>query len=62
MWPKTFDSAPPIEPQQVLDAIEVTLEKNTLWVFPGRGTKFSWRMRRWFPGLTWRLVHRIERF
>jgi NAD(P)-dependent dehydrogenase (short-subunit alcohol dehydrogenase family) len=62
VWPKTFDTAPPIEPQQVLDAIEVTLEKDTLWVFPGRGTRFGWRARRWFPGLVWKLVHRTEGF
>jgi NAD(P)-dependent dehydrogenase (short-subunit alcohol dehydrogenase family) len=62
VWPKTFDTAPPIDPQQVLDAIEVTLEKDKLWVFPGRGTKSSWRLRRWFPGLTWKIVHKIEGF
>ena len=62
VWPKVFDSAPPIDPQQVLDAIEVTLEKNNLWVFPGRGTRFGWRLRRWFPGLTWKFVHRAEGF
>ena len=60
VWPKTFDSAPPIEPQDVLDAIEVTLEKNSLWVFPGRGTKTSWRFRRWFPGRLWKMVHKLE--
>jgi NAD(P)-dependent dehydrogenase (short-subunit alcohol dehydrogenase family) len=59
-WPKAFDTAPPIDPQQVLDAIEVTLEKNNLWVFPGRGTRFGWRLRRWVPGLMWKVVHKLE--
>ena len=60
VWPKIFDEAPPIEPQQVLDAIETTLEKDRFWVFPGRGTKLAWRLRRFLPGLFWRRVHQIE--
>jgi NAD(P)-dependent dehydrogenase (short-subunit alcohol dehydrogenase family) len=60
VWPRIFDEAPPIDPQQVLDAIERTLEADRLWVFPGRGTKLAWRMRRWFPGVLWRRVHQIE--
>ena len=61
-WPKILDEAPPIEPQQVLDAIEVALDKNRLWVFPGRGTSLIWRLRRWLPGLMWRRVHALEGF
>ena len=41
--------------------MERALEKGTLFVFPGRGTKTGWRMRRWFPGLVWRRMHQIER-
>ena len=62
VWPKAFDTAPPIEPQLVLDAIEVTLEKDKLWVFPGRGTRLGWRTRLWLPRLTWKFVHRAEGF
>jgi NAD(P)-dependent dehydrogenase (short-subunit alcohol dehydrogenase family) len=50
----------PIAPDQVLDAIESGLEKGQLFVFPGRGTHFGVLMRRWFPGLLWRIVHRVE--
>jgi NAD(P)-dependent dehydrogenase (short-subunit alcohol dehydrogenase family) len=60
VWPRIFDEAPAIEPQVVLDAIETSLEKGRLWVFPGRGTAFGWRTRRWLPGLLWRRVHQIE--
>ena len=60
VWPKAFDSAPPIEPQQVLDAIEVTLQNDSLWVFPGRGTRFGWSLRRWFPESVLKYVHRLE--
>lgn len=50
----------PIEPDQVLDAIENGLEKGTLFVFPGRGTRFGVLMRRFVPGLVWNFDHRVE--
>lgn len=59
--PKMLEQAgKPIAPDQVLDAIESGLEKGQLFVFPGRGTHFGVLMRRWFPGLLWRIVHRVE--
>jgi NAD(P)-dependent dehydrogenase (short-subunit alcohol dehydrogenase family) len=58
--PKVLDQMPPIQPQDVLDAIEGGLEKGQLFVFPGRGTKAAWRLRRFLPGLMWRNVHRVE--
>jgi NAD(P)-dependent dehydrogenase (short-subunit alcohol dehydrogenase family) len=60
VWPKLFDGIDLIEPQVVLDAIESALDKDELWVFPGRGTKFGWRMRRWFPNLMWKQIHKTE--
>lgn len=60
VWPKVFDGAPPIEPQDVLDEIDRTLEKDAFWVFPGNGTKTAWRVRRFFPNLLWKRVHRAE--
>ena len=62
VWPKLFDGVDIIEPQSVLDAIESTLEEDELWVFPGRGTKMGWRMRRWFPRLMWKQIHKAEGF
>ena len=59
-WPKVLDQGQTIEPQVVLDAIEQSLERERLWVFPGRGTALGWRMRRLFPGWIWRMVHRTE--
>ncbi|MFQ5418202.1 MAG: SDR family NAD(P)-dependent oxidoreductase [Myxococcota bacterium] len=61
-WPKIFDEAPPIQPEQVLAEIEKTLESDSFWVFPGRGTKLAWRVRRWLPALMWRRLHRVEGF
>lgn len=60
VWPKLFDEAPAIEPQQVLDDIEKTLERDAFWVFPGRGTALAQRMRRWIPNLLWRRIRRLE--
>lgn len=58
--PKVLDAFPPIRPEAVLDRIERALERGELFVFPGRGTKAGWRMRRWFPGLVWRRFHQLE--
>jgi NAD(P)-dependent dehydrogenase (short-subunit alcohol dehydrogenase family) len=60
VWPKLFEGMEILEPQTVLDAIETTLDKDELWVFPGRGTKLGWRVRRWFPNLVWKQVHKTE--
>jgi NAD(P)-dependent dehydrogenase (short-subunit alcohol dehydrogenase family) len=59
-WPRVLDQAPPIEPREVLDAIDRTLERDEFWVFPGRGTRLGWWARRLLPGLMWRQVHRTE--
>jgi len=58
--PKVLEEMPPLAPQEVLDAIESSLDAGRLWVFPGRGTSVSWRMRRWMPNLLWRRVHKVE--
>ncbi len=60
--PKSIEQAPPIPPEEVLDAIEDALESGRLWVFPGRGTRLVWRLRRFAPGLTWRRMRQIEGF
>lgn len=56
-----FQFMRPMRPERVLDEIEVGLEKKELFVFPGVGTATMWRIRRFFPGLTWSVVSRIER-
>ena len=60
VWPKIFDGMPPLQSQDVLDAIETTLERGDFWVFPGKGTKLGWRLRRWLPGMLWKNVHKTE--
>jgi NAD(P)-dependent dehydrogenase (short-subunit alcohol dehydrogenase family) len=60
VWPKIFDQLPPLDPNDVLAAIEKTLESKSLWVFPGRGTKLGWILRRLMPETLWKNVHKTE--
>ncbi len=62
VWPKVFDQGNHIEPQDVLGAINDSLDRDELFVFPGKQTKMIWRMRRWLPGLIWKNVHDAEGF
>jgi NAD(P)-dependent dehydrogenase (short-subunit alcohol dehydrogenase family) len=62
VMPKTVESMAPIEPQEVLDAIEAALDKGQFWVFPGKGTRRGYLMRRLFPSLIWKGVHQNEGF
>jgi NAD(P)-dependent dehydrogenase (short-subunit alcohol dehydrogenase family) len=59
-WPKMLDSGEAHEPAEILESIEQSLEKGEFWVFPGKQTRLGWRMRRWFPGLMWKQVHKTE--
>jgi NAD(P)-dependent dehydrogenase (short-subunit alcohol dehydrogenase family) len=59
-WPKILDENPPISPEEVLDAIEIGLEKGDFWIFPGKGTKGGWRARRFMPELIWKHIHKTE--
>lgn len=60
VWPKVFDGGEPIAPEDVLKAIDDALEAGELFVFPGKQTKTIWRMRRWFPNMLWKSVHKAE--
>lgn len=58
--PKILEQMPPIEPGAVLDEVERALARGTLWVFPGRGTRLSWWLRRFVPDLVWSRTRRLE--
>lgn len=60
VWPKMLDAGVPHEPAEILEAIEDSLEKGKFWVFPGKDTRRGWTMRRWFPELMWKHVHKTE--
>ena len=58
--PKVLEQGKPIEPGQVLDAIERDLGKGKAFCFPTAQTKLAQILRRLAPGLVWSWVHRIE--
>lgn len=60
IWPKTFDVLPPITAERVVDDVDKAIARKKFWVFPGPASALAWRLRRWFPGLLWWRVHRIE--
>lgn len=61
-WPKLMEMNEGQEatPAQVLAAVEQDLEKGKFWVYVTRETGFGAWMRRVFPGLVWKNIHKIE--
>jgi short-subunit dehydrogenase len=53
-------SLAPIQPDEVLDAIERDLVRGRLFCFPNRQTHLAQVMRRFVPSLVWAGIHRIE--
>ena len=62
VWPKVFDQGEPITPDDVLAAINEAITSGDLFVFPGKQTRMTQRMRRWLPNLLWKNVHKVEGF
>lgn len=62
VWPKILDDNPPIKPEEVLDAVEVSLDKGEFWCLPGKGTRLGYVMRRLLPGAVWQNIHKVEGF
>jgi short-subunit dehydrogenase len=61
--PKILEIGPrAMTPGFVLDAIDRAIEKRRFWVFPGAHTAMGWRLRRFFPGLLWKIGHNTEGF
>jgi NAD(P)-dependent dehydrogenase (short-subunit alcohol dehydrogenase family) len=56
--PPGFDQLPRIRAEEVLDAMELALERRRLFAFPGRGTATVWRLRRLVPGFLWQRIER----
>ena len=62
-WPKMLDeTGDPIAPKTVIDAIEECLDRGRFFVYPTRNAKIGVLMRRFFPGLIWKQVHKVEGF
>lgn len=51
---------PPMAPERVLDAVDRAVAKGRFWVFPGLHTAVGARLRRFLPGVLWRISHRVE--
>jgi NAD(P)-dependent dehydrogenase (short-subunit alcohol dehydrogenase family) len=63
VWPKFLDAAgPPISPRSVIEAIEDCLKKGKFFVYPNRDSRIGVFMRRLFPSLIWKQVHKVEGF
>lgn len=60
VWPKILDDKEPLPPQEVLDCIENSIEKGEFWSYPGKGNKFGIWMRRVFPDVIWKHIHKTE--
>lgn len=60
VWPKILDQNPPIKPEEVIDAMETSLEKGEFWCLPGKGTRMGYIMRRLLPKEVWKAVHKAE--
>jgi NAD(P)-dependent dehydrogenase (short-subunit alcohol dehydrogenase family) len=58
--PKGFEQQPRIRPEEVLDSIELALDRGQLWAFPGRGTPTLWRIRRLLPAVLWKRIDSLE--
>ncbi len=60
-WPKMLDdSGDPIEPKEVLDAVEKALDNNVFFVYPNSTSKWGAIFRRLFPSAIWKQVHKVE--
>ena len=61
-WPKLMveQEGKELTPQQVIDEVEAALVKGQFWVFPGKGTKMGYIMRRLAPNYIWNYVHKLE--
>jgi len=61
-WPKMLDAGGSdyLTPADVINAVEDCLAKDSFMVFPNRDSKIGSLVRRLFPGLIWKQVHKTE--
>ena len=70
LWKQAHDTVVPeltkasetIQPEEVLEDIEKSLEAGKYYSFPGKQTRMGYIMRRLFPGYIWKLAHKVEGF
>jgi NAD(P)-dependent dehydrogenase (short-subunit alcohol dehydrogenase family) len=62
-WPKMLDNSDaPIQPVDVINAIESHLASGKFWVYVGKGAAMGPLVRRFAPGFIWKQNHKIEGF
>jgi NAD(P)-dependent dehydrogenase (short-subunit alcohol dehydrogenase family) len=62
-WPKMLENAEdPIEPIDVINAIEQHLAQGKFWVYVGKGAFMGPLVRRLAPGVIWKQCHKVEGF
>ncbi len=61
-WPKMLDAGKGdfLTPGEVIDSVESCIEQGKFWVFPNKDAKIGSLVRRLFPGLIWKQVHKTE--
>ncbi len=62
VMPKLVESGETLQPEQVIDEIEASLEQGKFFCFPGKGTRIGYVMRRFFPNYIWNYAHKAEGF
>ncbi|MEM1112475.1 MAG: SDR family oxidoreductase [Pseudomonadota bacterium] len=70
LWKQAEDTVVPkltaegeiIQPEEVIEAVEASLEKGDFLCFPGKQTRIGYIMRRLFPGYIWKVNHKVEGF
>jgi NAD(P)-dependent dehydrogenase (short-subunit alcohol dehydrogenase family) len=61
--PKILETGPPPQsPESVIDAVESAIGKRQLFVFARWQTRAGYYLRRFLPGVMWRINHRVEGF
>ena len=60
--PELTKSGEVIEPIEVIDAIEASLDKGDFFCFPGKQARIGYIMRRLLPGFIWKHAHKAEGF
>ncbi len=70
LWKQAKDTVVPkitqvenvLSPEEVIEAIEASLEKGEFLCFPGKGTKVGYWISRLMPGRIWEHSHKTEGF
>ncbi len=60
VMPELVKSGETLQPEEVIDEIERSLEQGKFFCFPGKHTRTGYIMRRLFPNYLWKFAHKAE--